>query len=189
MWEPDRPDGHLGDIGVLLEDDTEPGPVYYDTGSGASFHKSRDWYCYDGTLGAPRATRMRARCACGWRGQTTYPIDWAKVERRRPYHYDTSGPEADWDAHTQEVASLAVQLPEHGARHLGQLREWLYDDDVDLLVILRAVGELESITTTAASYAAREAGSTYSEKELGRALGLSDTALSARLNRYKRRAC
>ncbi|WP_228924551.1 hypothetical protein [Streptomyces sp. DH7] len=187
MWEPNRTDGHLGDIGVLLEDGTEPGPVYYDTGSGSNIHKTTNWYCYDGTLGAPRATTMRARCACGWRGQTTYPIDWDQVERRQPYLYDTSGPESDWDAHTQEVAALAVQLPENSVQLLKQLEEWLYDDDVDPLVILRAVGELEAITTSIASYAARQAGTKHSDKEIARALGLTDTVLTARLAHYKNR--
>ncbi|MWA07694.1 hypothetical protein [Streptomyces sp. BA2] len=56
---------HAGRPGVVLDDEIEPGPVYFDFGSGANIHKTTDWWVYDGTLGAPLAMQMRGSCACG----------------------------------------------------------------------------------------------------------------------------
>ena len=186
MWEWDGTDGHEGDVGVVLEDGSEPGPVYFDTGSGGNFHKSTDWWIYDGTFGAPVADRMRARCACGWRGAENYPIDWSAVERRRPYTYDTSGPEEDWQAHMADVTRRTVPLPEDLARLLGQLRERLVDmEDDDPLVILRVVRELESITASAGPYAARlTQRQALSDAAVAEALGVTEKKARSRLNHY-----
>lgn len=96
MWETEEFGGeHDGRPGVLLADGTEPGPVYFDTGSGPTVHRSTDWYVYDGMLGAPVATELRGACSCARRGTPRCPLDWEAVERRNPYLYDTSGPDGD----------------------------------------------------------------------------------------------
>ncbi|WP_314614649.1 hypothetical protein [Streptomyces stackebrandtii] len=69
---------------------------------------------------------MRGRRACGWRGQKTYPIDWEKArEDDDPDAYDTSDPHGDWALHMDDMAGLAVKLPEDLAGLLTQVRERL----------------------------------------------------------------
>ncbi|MFC9706349.1 hypothetical protein ACFTWD_37310 [Streptomyces sp. NPDC056943] len=51
---------------MLQADGSEPGPVYFDLGSGSSFHESIDSWHYDGTMRRPPATSMRGRCASVW---------------------------------------------------------------------------------------------------------------------------
>ncbi|MGW9116214.1 hypothetical protein ACWGRV_06110 [Streptomyces sp. NPDC055663] len=49
MWETDGFGGEYeGRPGALLADGTEPGPAYFDSGSGSTMHRSTDWYVYDG---------------------------------------------------------------------------------------------------------------------------------------------
>ncbi|BAU81395.1 hypothetical protein [Streptomyces laurentii] len=189
MWELDSAEGHRGRVGVLLEDGSVPGPVYYDIGSGASFHKSAEWHIYDGTLGAPRADRMRAACACGWYGEAAYPIEWDRVSSREPYHYDTSGPQGDWATHAREVAALARPLPEDVAALLSRLRTRVDElENSDILAGLRVMGELESVIGCSAPYFARAATGAYPEEEIARALGSTRAALTTRLRRYDRPA-
>ncbi|MER6639098.1 hypothetical protein [Streptomyces microflavus] len=53
MWQTEEFGvAHAGRPGVLLADGSEPGPVYFDTGSSANFHRSSDWWIYTGELGA-----------------------------------------------------------------------------------------------------------------------------------------
>ncbi|MFI7179712.1 hypothetical protein [Streptomyces spororaveus] len=39
---------HEGSVGVLLEDRTEPGPVYFDVGSGSYVPSTTEGHDYDG---------------------------------------------------------------------------------------------------------------------------------------------
>ncbi|MEV0992806.1 hypothetical protein [Streptomyces sp. NPDC049949] len=64
---------HQGSVGVLLADGSEPGPVYFDVGSGPSMPSSTEWHAYDGL---PRAALLRGSCSCGWRGAAESPLDW-----------------------------------------------------------------------------------------------------------------
>lgn len=104
-------DEHEGRPGVLLAGGTEPGPVHFDAGSGPTVHQSTDRYVYDGTPGVPVATEMRGACSCGRRGTPRSPLGWEAVERRKPYLFDTSGPEDDWDAHIADVQARTVPPP------------------------------------------------------------------------------
>ncbi|GAA3918277.1 hypothetical protein GCM10022244_29380 [Streptomyces gulbargensis] len=185
MWQRDEANGHEGTVGVLLEDGTEPGPVYFDSASGSAFYESTDWWVYNGTLRAPTAERMRARCTCGWRGQNTYPIDWNRVQSHRPFAYDTSGPEADWETHMDDVAARTVPVPEDVARLLSQIRRQLEDiEDEQPLVALRIVGELEAIISSAGPYAARTATAEIPMPRIAEALGMTEKAALSRLYRY-----
>ncbi|MFC9399381.1 hypothetical protein ACFTWS_40800 [Streptomyces sp. NPDC057027] len=41
-WEREGFESHEGEVGVLLAGDSEPGPVFFDLGSGGRFHESID---------------------------------------------------------------------------------------------------------------------------------------------------
>ncbi|MFJ6405730.1 hypothetical protein ACIQK9_09405 [Streptomyces hydrogenans] len=184
-WEPDGAEGHTGKVGVLLEDGTVPGPVYIDMGSGSHVPSFTDWWFYDGSGRRPFADRMRAACACGWYGETTYPIDWRRVPDREPYRYDTSGPEKDWEDHTRRINAAAVPVPEDVARLISRIREHLdRTTDDDPLTALRIVGELDTIVDIDGCYATRRATRKHSEKEIADALGATEKAATTRLRRY-----
>ncbi|MBT2488619.1 hypothetical protein J7E96_08795 [Streptomyces sp. ISL-96] len=188
-WERDGFASHKGAVGVLLADGSEPGPAYFDTGSGSYVHESTAWFVYDGTLRASTATRMRGKCSCGWRGENTYHIDWEEVCREDPYAYDTSGPSNDWATHLDEVEALTVPLPEAVTELLRELRayvERLVDDSP--LAALKVVNELETITAwigpTAASFALR--GDELPWSRIAEGLGMTEPDARSRLFRYER---
>ncbi|MGW7433956.1 hypothetical protein ACWGIN_30995 [Streptomyces sp. NPDC054861] len=189
-WKRDGYAAHEGAVGVLLPDGSEPGPVYFDTGSGGDVHESTNWWIYDGTLGAPRADRIRARCACGWRGQDAYPVDWEAVVRRDPYAYDTSGPERDWERHVDDVQARTVPLPAEVSDLLQQLRQRLERliDDAPLAAV-KAAGELESMAAAigpvAAYLAVRE--DDLSWPRVAEALGTTEQEARSRLLHYEYR--
>ncbi|MFF5970092.1 hypothetical protein ACFY7C_01055 [Streptomyces sp. NPDC012769] len=187
-WRRDGFESHVGGVGVLLADGSEPGPVYFDLGSGSHFHESRDWWVYDGTFSRATATTMRGSCACGWRGERTFPIDWQRVDPDDLATYDVSGPELEWEAHMDEVATRAVPLPEDVAGLLRRLRERL-DELVDdaPLPVLKAAGELESVVTFFGPLATRIL-TRHEEFSLTRAaelLGMTENAAESRLRHYE----
>ncbi|MFJ4338498.1 hypothetical protein [Streptomyces sp. NPDC088915] len=174
-------------MGVLLVDGSEPGPVFFDTGSGGHVHQSTTWSVYDGTLRAPVAARMRGKCDCGWRGEASYPIDWDLVDRHHPEEYDTSGPERDWERHMDEVAARTVPLPEDVTGLLNQLCERLSEiDDKNPLAALRVVGELEAMAASTGPYVARRiAFDDVSDEAVAEGLGITEDKARSRLIRYE----
>ncbi|MEU0404585.1 hypothetical protein ABZ318_31075 [Streptomyces sp. NPDC006197] len=187
-WEREGFESHEGVVGVLLADGSEPGPVYFDVGSSSYFHESTDWWAYDGTFRRPTATTMRGRCACGWRGENTYPIDWEKARRLEPYGYDTSGPEKDWDNHMDQVAARAISLPEDVAALLRRLRERLdlLLDDAPLAA-LKAADDLEVIVAMTGPHAASlvTRGQAIPMPQIAEALGMTEKAARSRLLYYE----
>ncbi|SEE60125.1 hypothetical protein [Streptomyces sp. TLI_105] len=187
-WKRDGFESHEGEVGVVLADGTEPGPVYFDLGSGGHFHESTDWWAYDGTFRRPTAMALRGRCACGWRGERTFPIDWQQVDSHDPDAYDISGPERDWEAHLDEVAARAVPLPEDLVVLLRQLHERL-DELVDdhPLAVVKAAGELEAAVAFFGPLAARMV--TRSEQlplaHVAEVLGMTEQAAGSRLRHYE----
>ncbi|MEU6016819.1 hypothetical protein ABZ826_23050 [Streptomyces sp. NPDC047515] len=187
MWQTEEfGAAHEGRPGVLVADGTEPKPVIFDVGSGPSVHRSSDWWVYDGTLGAPRASEMRAVCSCGWRGDSCYPLDWDAVDRRRPELFDTSGPEEDWDQHIAEVDSAAVPVPKDVLALLTQVEERLDALAGDEpLAALRAIATLERAIADAGRTAACHArADARTVTEIGRGLGLPARDARSRLLRY-----
>ncbi|MFC8270135.1 hypothetical protein ACFUIZ_31135 [Streptomyces cinereoruber] len=193
-WRREGFESHEGMVGVLLADGSEPGPVFFDLGSGATFHESTSWWHYDGTFRRPTAVTMRGRCACDWRGTKTYPIDWETVrEDDDPEAYDTSGPYGEWEAHLDDVAARAVALPEDLAALLGQVRErldrlWLEEDPArGYAAMLRACGELEAIVAETGPEAARALAREHDEAmdAIAEALGSTEQAARARLLHYE----
>ncbi|WP_405681856.1 hypothetical protein [Streptomyces sp. NBC_00057] len=188
MWETEEfGSEHEGRPGVLLADGTEPGPVYFDAGSGPTVHQSVDWWVYDGTLGAPIATELRGACSCGWRGSTRYPLDWEAVDRRRPYLADTSGPEGDWDTHITEVQARTVPVPADLTVLLDQVEKRLTDLVADEpLAALRAVAVLERLTERVATDAAFSVDTVDGPQwgTVAQVLGISEQAARSRLTHY-----
>ncbi|MGA5069319.1 hypothetical protein ACPB9E_37210 [Streptomyces exfoliatus] len=187
-WKRDGFDSHVGGVGVLLADGSEPGPVYIDMGSSGHVPSFTDWWVYDGTVRRPTATTMRGRCACGWRGKRTFPIDWQQVDRDDLDAYDTSGPGREGESHLDEVAASAVPLPEDLAGLLRQLRE-LLDElvDDDPLMVVKAAGELEATVAFFGPLATRIV--TSSEQlplaQVAEVLGMTEQAAGSRLWHYE----
>ncbi|MEV8628602.1 hypothetical protein [Streptomyces sp. NPDC051079] len=186
-WQREGFETHVGEVGVLLADGTEPGPVYFDLGSGSHFHESTDWWAYDGSLRHPTATSMRGKCACGWRGERSFPLDWTQVDRRDRDAYDTSGPEKEWEAHMDDVAARTAPLPDDVAGLLRTLRERL-DELVDdePLIVLKAAGKLEALVADYGPIAARYiARGTIPLPRIAEALGTTEKAARSRLTHYE----
>ncbi|MEU5434961.1 hypothetical protein AB0G73_16520 [Streptomyces sp. NPDC020719] len=177
---------HEGNAQAVLADGSEPGPRYFDVGSGPNVHKTSDWWVYDGTPRAPQATDLRAACVCGWRGLAQYVIDWSDVERNGPDLYDTSGPYGDWNQHIREVTARTVPLPAAVEDLLERLDEQLTALAMDApLAALRAVAALERTTRSVGRAAACMAEADEMPWEaIGTALGLSERDACARLRRY-----
>ncbi|MFI8392972.1 hypothetical protein [Streptomyces sp. NPDC085540] len=129
--------------GVLVGG-SEPGPVYFDAGSGPNVPSATHWSAYDGRARRPRAEALRAVCACGWRGAVEYPLDWGTIGYQPLYaaDVDLAGPLADWTAHLSAAREAAVPLPETLAALLGAVAEQLTVTAADAL---RAAGVLERI--------------------------------------------
>lgn len=180
---------HEGRPGVLLPDGSEPKPVLFDMGSGSHMHESSDWWIYDGTLRAPRATRLRGACSCGWRGERNYPLDWDQVDPDRPELFDTYGPENDWEQHVEDVEARAVPLPSDLVALLDQVQDRLDVLASDApLATLRAVAALERATCRAGRTAALYANSDDPTGEAaGNALGLTPREARSRVFHYGHR--
>ncbi|WP_331732780.1 hypothetical protein OG592_42420 (plasmid) [Streptomyces avidinii] len=148
-WTVDLGDAHAGAAGVLVGG-SEPGPVYFDVGSGSGVLATSHWSAYDGRHGRPRADALRAVCACGWRSTAEYPLDWSAIGDRPLYEgdVDLTGPLADWTAHLSVVREAAVPLPERLAALLAEVAWQLTATAADApLAALRAAGVPERIAT------------------------------------------
>jgi hypothetical protein len=182
-------EAHAGQVRVLVEDGSEPGPVYFDIGSGSEMHSTTHWTAYDGRYGRPRARTLRAACACGWRSVADYPLDWEGLGEEPLYEADVdlSGPLADWTAHLTVVREDTVELPEPLAAVLVQLAERLQDAAAETpLAALRAVGMVERITHHLAQEAADavwESGTPA--EELAAALGTTPSKALGMLLRHR----
>lgn len=93
---------HEGAVGVLLADGAVPGPVFFDTGSGAGGAPVSQWSVYDGHFAhVPRAAALRAVCSCGWSG-TRQQLDWGEIGDRELPEAGAGAADAcfrDWDTH------------------------------------------------------------------------------------------
>ncbi|WP_405827232.1 hypothetical protein [Streptomyces sp. NBC_00105] len=172
-WTVDFGDAHAGAVGVLVGG-SEPGPVYFDVGSGSEVPSTANWSAYDGRARRPRAEALRAVCACGWRSAAQYPLNWDTIGDQPLYEadIDLAGPLADWTAHLSVVRDAAVPLPEPLAALLVEMAEQLTAAAADApLAALRAAGVLERI----AARVGREAAGVL------RADGLSAEAVATAL--------
>ncbi|MFJ2751156.1 hypothetical protein [Streptomyces sp. NPDC087297] len=99
----------MGKEGALVAR-SEPGPVYFDVGSGPNVPSTTHWSAYDGRARRPRAETLRAACTCGWRGPAHHPLHWRTIGDQPLYEADVdpTGPLADWTAHLSVVRDDAV---------------------------------------------------------------------------------
>ncbi|WP_240509170.1 hypothetical protein [Streptomyces agglomeratus] len=113
-----------GAVGVLLDDDTVPAPVFFGSNSGGGGQTLSQWSIYDGrTLHGPRAAALRAVCSCCWTGPE-HQLDWDEIGDRELTEAagDTAGTcTLDWDTHSAEVEQSAIPLPETVTSLLTQL--------------------------------------------------------------------
>lgn len=180
---------HQGSVGVLLADGSEPGPVYFDVGSGPDGPSSTEWHAYDGRRGRPRAVLLRGSCSCSWRGAAAYPLDWARLAGDQPLYeadVDLSGPIGDYEAHVSVVRDAAVPLP---AELTGLLTDLVRQLDVltveEPLVVLKALADLRSVIARTGQDAAYELGArNVPLKDMAAALGTSETAARRYVNGY-----
>jgi hypothetical protein len=180
---------HEGRAGVLLEDGSEPKPVWIDSGSsGGSGHQTSEWQAYNGKYGRPRASYLRGACACGWRGETRYPIDWEAVGDW-PYDYDavdSSGPRDDWDRHIDEVEARTVPIPEDVQDLLERLEDRLSalagDSPLSALRAAAAAGRVAKRAGWEATCRVDPDETPWDE--IGKALGLTEQAAKSQMWSY-----
>ncbi|WP_063781730.1 hypothetical protein [Streptomyces sp. XY413] len=182
---------HEGSVGVLLADGTEPGPVYYDVGSGAHMPSTKEWHAYDGRFSRPRAATLRGSCTCGWRGMAEYPLDWTALPADKPLYevdIDLSGPIADYEAHLSVIRDAAVQLPAELTGILTELVGRLGGLAAEEpLVALKALADLRHVIAEVGQDAAYElAAQQVPLEEIATGLGTSETAARTYLNSYLR---
>ncbi|MFD9519740.1 hypothetical protein [Streptomyces sp. NPDC059979] len=176
-------------MGVLLADGSEPGPVYFDVGSGPIVPSSTEWHAYDGRFGRPRAAVLRGSCSCGWRGMAEYPLDWTTLAKDKPLYeadVDLSGPVADCDAHLSVIRDAAVQLPSELTELLTALVRRLDGlAAAEPLVVLKALADLRYVIAQVGRDAAGEVVAGEVPIELvATALGTSETAAHSYLRSY-----
>ncbi|MFF2792859.1 hypothetical protein ACFVT6_39985 [Streptomyces sp. NPDC058049] len=180
---------HTGSVGVLLADGSEPGPVYFDAGSGPDVPSSSEWHAYDGRFGRPRAAVLRGRCSCGWRGMATYPLDWNILPDDKPLYeaeVDLSGPVADYAAHLSVIRDAAVQLPADLTELLTELvRRFSSLASEEPLVPLKALADLWYVIAHAGQEAAYElAAEGVPIEQVATALGTNEAAARNYLRSY-----
>ncbi|MFE7092985.1 hypothetical protein [Streptomyces erythrochromogenes] len=176
-------------MGVLLADGSEPGPVYFDVGSGPTMPSSTAWHAYDGRYGRPRAAVLRGSCSCGWRGVAEYPLDWTALPKDAPLYeadVDLSGPVADYGAHLSVIRDGTVQLPERLTGLLTELVRQLNQLAVEEpLVALKALADLQhGIAQTGHEAAYELVAEDVPIKEVATALGTSEAAARNYLRGY-----
>ncbi|MFG2197117.1 hypothetical protein [Streptomyces sp. NPDC048639] len=179
-------ESHEGTAGAVLEDCSEPKPVYLDFCSGAdSVLWTSEWWAYTGQLRRPKAAGVRGACACGWRGPTC-PIDWTQLEDDRLENLGTSAAHEDWTEHIRTVEQQTVPLPTALTELLDQLETQLTTlADQAPLAALKAVATLDRLTRRVgreAAYAAE--ADELSPETIGTALGLSPDKARSRLTSY-----
>ncbi|WP_420082835.1 hypothetical protein ACN6AT_37580 (plasmid) [Streptomyces sp. JL4002] len=180
---------HEGAVGVLLADGSEPGPVYFDVGSGGHMPSSTAWHAYDGRFSRPQAAVLRGSCSCGWRGAAEYPLDWTTLPTDQPLYeadVDLSGPIADYEAHLSVIRGGAVPLPAGLAGLLAALVEQLGGLAAEEpLVALKALADLRYVIAQTGQDAAYElADRDVAIGDVAAALGTNEGAARTYLNDY-----
>ncbi|WP_167455461.1 AlbA family DNA-binding domain-containing protein [Streptomyces tirandamycinicus] len=168
------------------------GPGYLDAGSGSHMPSTREWWAYDGTLGSPRPSHLRAVCSCGWRCEHLYRIDWGTAADD-PETVDTSAARTDFDGHLHDLEARSLPLPAAMTDLVERLDEQLHDLAADSpLAALKAIAALERITLRIARHAAADAQASADEDELSwetvaRTFGTDHEYARARLMHYQLR--
>ncbi|KAA6223997.1 hypothetical protein CP973_20600 [Streptomyces albofaciens JCM 4342] len=181
---------HEGAVGVLLADGTVPGPVFFDSGSGAGGPSVSQWSVYDGCFAyVPRAAALRAVCSCGWTGEK-HELDWGDIGEQKLAEAGAGAANTcmqDWDEHTEEVERSAVPLPEPFTALLSQLGEEVEKlGKTSPLAALRAARLLEVTAVQAGYWPAHDARRDTSPEKAAAALGLNEDAARKLMARFGR---
>ncbi|MDH6626116.1 hypothetical protein M2271_003933 [Streptomyces sp. LBL] len=181
---------HEGAVGVLMADGTVPGPVFFDMSSGGGGQSVAQWSVYDGRFAhGPRAAALRAACSCGWAG-TEHPLDWDEIGDQELAEAGAGAADAcmrDWDAHTVEVETSAVALPDTLTGLLSQLEEEIEKlAKTSPLAALRAARRLEVTAVQVGYWPAHDARQDTTAEQAAAALGLDEDAARKLLARFGR---
>jgi len=179
---------HKGIAGVLLEDGTEPKPAVVLTSmSGGSTRQTCELRAYDGKYGNPQAAYVRGSCSCGWRGANRYPVQWDADPAYPEPDVDESGLREDWRRHIEEVESGTVPLPADFEKLLERLEKRLSRLESDSpLAALRALAAVERVARRVGWRVAFDVDPDQVPwDEMGKALGISGSALYSRLRSYR----
>ncbi|MFD8984086.1 hypothetical protein [Streptomyces sp. NPDC059564] len=181
---------HEGAVGVLLEDGSVPGPVYFDSCSGSGGQSVSQWSVYDGhTPRVPRAAALRAVCSCGWTGPE-HRLDWEAIgetDLEEGGEEQADGCLRDWDGHTADVEATTVPLPETVTTLLERL-----EAEIDKLTktspvaAVRAARRLEVTAGRVGYWAARGAQHNLTPVQAAAALGLDENAARKLMARFGR---
>ncbi|MFC8663080.1 hypothetical protein [Streptomyces sp. NPDC057199] len=130
---------------------------------------------------------LRAVCSCGWAGPE-YPLDWDHIgdQKLDEAARDTADTCAqDWDAHTTEVAQVAIPLPETVTALLAQLVSEIETlAKTSPLAALRAARQLEVTAAQSAYGPAHDARQDATFEQAAAALGLDEDAARKLIARF-----
>ncbi|MCY0946130.1 hypothetical protein [Streptomyces antarcticus] len=181
---------HEGSVGVLLADGAVPGPVYFDSASGAGGEAVGHWSVYDGRWShVPRAAALRAVCSCGWTGPE-HAVDWESIGGtpfREAALTDADTCLEDWDGHTVAVEATTVPLP----AGVTDLVERLVEEIEKLartspVAAVKAARRLEVAAARVGYWAAHDTHKDTTPDQAAAALGLSTPDTRKLLARYGR---
>jgi hypothetical protein len=176
---------HEGYPVAVLADGSEPEKLQFPvpgregvtTGNGA-------WWLYTGEEGRPLAVAVRGGCACGWRSEDTFPVDFDDHETTDGYEYN-DGPFGAWQF--EHIASLlGTAMPRELREALATVARLVREQSVARpMVALAAIGQLEKLVGDVAPTAgagARNSGEKWTV--IGRALGTTRQAAYQRFSRF-----
>ena len=188
-WVHDVPEDdlyeHEGFAVAVLADGSEPETLQFPVpGRPGITTGNSAWWLYNGTKGAPRATAVRAGCACGWRSPESFPVDFADHDRTEGWE-DAEGPFKAWQG--QHIgALLGTAMPVELRQALATANRLVRDLSLERpLVALAAIGELEKLVgnwAPTAGAGARRDGATWDA--IGNALGTTRQGAHNRFSRY-----
>ncbi|MFC9223147.1 hypothetical protein ACFT8W_20880 [Streptomyces hygroscopicus] len=187
-WVHDVPEDdlydHEGYVVAILADGTEPEPIQVPVSTNADLTSPNSaWWLYNGKDGKPLATGVKAGCACGWRSDDVFPVDFEDEEETEGFESNT-GPFAEWQyGHIASLKGVAVprELREALTTVAQRLREASMHQPLVALTVIGQLEELVGDLAPTAGAAARLDGQTWTT--IGKAL---NTTRQAAFQRFKR---
>jgi hypothetical protein len=188
-WVHDVPEDdlydHEGYAVAVLADGSEPEPIQVPvTGQSGATSPNSAWWLYNGHDGRPGAVGVKAGCACGWRSEETFPIDWTDHEATDGFEFN-DGPFGAWSY--EHIGSLlGTAMPRELSDALDTVAKHVKQLAVERpLVALAAVARMEALVAANAP----TAGATARAKDvtwdrIGKVLGTTRQAAYQRFRKY-----